>query len=60
MKDIKQKENNLWYRLQFLELTDFCLKKYAKTKDKEYFDFFKFFSRQVKQYDENGKFKEVI
>lgn len=60
MKNIKQKQNNLWYRATFLELTKFCVLKYAKTKDEEYKSFWQFFLHQAKQYDENGKFKEII
>lgn len=60
MKNIKQKENNLWYRLQFLELVKFCWIKYSQTKDSFYKEKANFFSSQVKQYDENGEFKEVI
>lgn len=59
MKNIKEKENNLWWRLQFLEITKISLRMYAKTKKQEFYDFAKNFANQAKQFT-GGEYKEGV
>jgi hypothetical protein len=57
MKNIEQKENNLWWRIQFLEITRISLLFYAQTKKQEFYDFAKDFASQAEQF-KGGEYKE--
>lgn len=59
MKNIKEKENNLWWRLQFLEITKISLRMYAKTKKQEFYEFAKNFAIKAKHFT-GGEYKERV
>jgi len=56
MNELKEKENNLWLRIQFLELVKYCIRFYELTGDKKFYERAKYFGKVAKSY-ENGVFK---
>jgi hypothetical protein len=60
MKNIEEKESNLWWRKQWLEIIKFSIKMYEKTNDKRFYEYAKTFGKEAKRFDIRGNYKESI